>query len=72
MTKFVGNGVYKPYSREVDLDQPILVRDLGKFLNIPKDLSDNLIVVRQSQVLGSEELIHNNDEILFFFAAMGG
>ena len=72
MTKFVGNGVYKPYSREVDLDQPILVRDLGKFLNIPKDLSDNLIVVRQSQVLGSEELIYNNDEILFFFAAMGG
>ena len=72
MTKFVGNGVYKPYSREVDLDQPILVKDLGKFLNIPKDLSDNLIVVRQSQVLGSEELIHNNDEILFFFAAMGG
>ena len=72
MTKFVGNGVYKPYSREVDLDQPIMVKDLGKFLNIPKDLSDNLIVVRQSQVLGSEELIHNNDEILFFFAAMGG
>jgi len=72
MTKFVGNGVYTPYSREVDLDQPILVKDLGKFLNIPKDLSDNLIVVRQSQVLGSEELIHNNDEILFFFAAMGG
>ena len=72
MTKFVGNGVYKPYSREVDLDQPILVKDLGKFLNIPKDLSDNLIVVRQSQVLGSEELINNNDEILFFFAAMGG
>ena len=72
MTKFVGNGIYKPYSREVDLDQPILVGDLGKFLNIPKDLSDNLIVVRQSQVLGSEELIYNSDEILFFFAAMGG
>jgi hypothetical protein len=72
MTKFIGNGVYKPYSREVDLDQPILVRDLGKFLNIPKDLSDNLIVVRQSQILGSEEQIHNNEEILFFFAAMGG
>lgn len=72
MTKFVGNGVYKPYSCEVDLDQPILVKDLGKFLNIPKDLSDNLIVVRQSQVLGNEELIHNNEEILFFFAAMGG
>ena len=72
MTKFVGNGVYKPYSREVDLEQPIMVKDLGKFLSIPKDLSDNLIVVRQSQVLGSEELINNNDEILFFFAAMGG
>ena len=72
MTKFVGNGVYTPYSCEVDLDQPIMGEDLGKFLKIPKDLSDNLIVVRQSQVLGSEELIHNNDEILFFFAAMGG
>ena len=48
MTNFVGNGIYKPYSREVDLEQPILVRDLGVFLNIPKDLSDNLIVVRRS------------------------
>ena len=72
MTKFIGNGVYKPYSREVDLEQPVLVSDLGKFLNIPKDLSDNLIAVRQSQVLGSEELIYSTDVILFFFAAMGG
>ena len=72
MTNFVGNGIYKPYSREVDLEHPLLVRDLGAFLNIPKDLSDNLIVVRRSLVLGSEELIHNNEEILFFFAAMGG
>lgn len=72
MTNFVGNGVYKPYSRLVDLEQPLLVKDLGAFLNMPKDLSDNLIAVRQSQVLGSEELIQNDDEILFFFAAMGG
>ena len=72
MTKFVGESIFKPYSRDVKLKQPVLVKDLGTFLNIPKDLSNNLIVVRQNQILGGEELIHDDEEIILFFAAMGG
>jgi len=72
MTVFEGKGIYSSYSGTIELSQPLLVGDLGSLLKMPKKLSENLIVVRQGQILSNDELIHNEDEILFFFAAMGG
>ena len=72
MTNFIGNGIYKPFSQVINLKQPLLVRDMGKLLKIPEELADNLIVVRDSRKLDDEDFIHNDDEIFFYFAAMGG
>lgn len=72
MAKFIGKGVYKRYSQERKLEQPILVQDLPTLLKVPKDLSENLIVVRQNRKLNDDELIRDEDEIYFFLAIMGG
>ncbi len=72
MTNFIGNGIFRSYSRVVKLKKPLSVHDLGKLLKLPKDLSANLIVVRGSRKLDDEELIYDDDEIYFYFAAMGG
>ena len=72
MTKFIGNGIFKSYSQEMDLQQSIVVCDLGDLLKLPKELSTNLIVVRGNRKLDDEDLICDDDEILFYFAAMGG
>ncbi len=72
MTNFIGKGVFEKYSQAIKLEQPLIVKNLGEFLKLPKELSYNLIVVRQSRKLNDDELIHDKDEIFIFFAAMGG
>lgn len=72
MANFIGKGVFEKYSQVIKLERPIVVHDLPEFLNLPKKLSENLIVVRQNRKLNDDELIQNEDEIFFFFAAMGG
>ena len=72
MTHFIGRGILERYSQVKEIKQPLLVRDLSKFLKLPKELSDNLIVVRQNMKLDDDETILNEDEIFIFFAAMGG
>jgi hypothetical protein len=72
MTKFIGNGIFKAYSQVINLEQPLIVNDLGDLLKLPEELSINLIVVRGSRKLDQAELINNDDEINIYFAAMGG
>jgi len=72
MTNFIGRGVFKQYSQVINLEKPLIVRDISKLLKFPKELSDNLIVVRQNRKLNDEEIILDCDEIYIFFAAMGG
>ncbi len=72
MAKFIGKGIYKRYSQERKLEHPIIVQDLPGLLKLPKDLSENLIVVRQNRKLNDDELIRDEDEIYFFLAIMGG
>jgi len=72
MAKFIGSGPLKKYSGIVNINKPILVQELSKFLKLPKDLSENLIVVRENKKLNDDDTIQNNDEIHIFFAAMGG
>ncbi len=49
-----------------------MARDLPDFLKLPAELSENLIVVRKNRKLNDDELIHNDDEVYFFLAVMGG
>lgn len=72
MTKFIGSGLLKKFGKTISIDGPILVRDVGKFLKLPKELADNLIVVRKNKKLNEDEVVRNEDEIHIFFAAMGG
>jgi hypothetical protein len=72
MTEFIGRGILEQYGQVKEIKKPILVGDVSKFLNLPKDLADNLIVVRQNRKLADGEIILNEDKIFIFFAAMGG
>ena len=72
LTKIIGTGVMKPYSRELELEQPILVRELVDLLQMPANLAEELLVVRGHGLLSNEELIMNGDEIFLYLAVMGG
>jgi len=72
LTKIIGMGVMKPFSREIDVQHPILVRDLVKLLQIPASLAEELLVVREHHLLTDEEQIMNGNEIFLYLAVMGG
>ena len=72
LTKIIGTGVMKPFSREIDLQHSILVPELVKLLQIPANLAEELLVVRGHHLLTDEEQIMNGDEIFLYLAVMGG
>jgi hypothetical protein len=72
LTKVIGTGVMEPYSRELELEQPIKVCNLVKLLQIPPNLLEELLVVRGHHLLGDEELVMGGDEIMLYLAVMGG
>jgi hypothetical protein len=72
MTEFIGRGILERYGQVKEIKTPLLVRDVSRFLKLPKELADNLIVVRQNKKLNEDEIILNEDKIFIFFAAMGG
>ena len=59
MTEFIGRGILEQYGQVKEIKKPILVGDVSKFLKLPKDLADNLIVVRQNRKLDDGEIIKN-------------
>ena len=72
LTKIIGTGVMKPYSRELELQQPILVRELVDMLQMPANLAEELLVVKGHRLLKDEEQIMSGDQIYLFLAVMGG
>jgi hypothetical protein len=72
MTEFIGRGILERYGQVKEIKKPLFVRDVSRFLKLPKELADNLIVVRQNKKLNEDEIILNEDKIFIFFAAMGG
>jgi len=72
LTRIIGTGVMTPFSRELELQQPIEARELVKLLQIPPNLAEELLVVRGHRLLTDEEQIVNGDEIFLYLAVMGG
>ncbi len=72
MTEFIGKGSLGKYSQEKAIDHPIKVNEVSELLKLPKEIAENLIVVRQNRKLGEDEIIQDEDQIYIFFAAMGG
>ncbi len=72
MAEFIGKGSLGKYSKEITINCPIKVNEVSKLLKLPKEIAENLIVVRQNKKLSEEELIQDEDRIFIFFAAMGG
>lgn len=70
--KIIGKGILQPFSKDISFTTQIRVQDLPGLLEMPEDLANNLIVVRNHHNLLSNELIENDDEIYLFIAAMGG
>ena len=60
------------FSREITLPEQIQVCNLAELLKMPKELAEELIVVRNHRRLNEDELILDNDEIYLFLAVMGG
>ena len=72
LTKIIGTGVMQAYSREIELEEPMIVRDLVKMLEMPANLVEELLVVRGHRLLTDEEPVLNGDEIYLYLAVMGG
>jgi hypothetical protein len=72
LTRIIGTGVMQPYSREINLQQPIKVCELVKLLQIPPNLAEELLVVRGHRLLTDEEQVVSGDEIFLYLAVMGG
>jgi hypothetical protein len=72
MTEFIGRGTLEKYSQILEINQPLRVVEISKLLKLPKELSDNLIVVSHNKKMNEDEFIQNEDQIYIFFAAMGG
>jgi len=72
MLKVIGKGSMHQFSREIVLDNQIHVNDLPGLLQMPEELSDNLVVVRGHLKLDSNDLLFTEDEIFIFLAVMGG
>jgi hypothetical protein len=70
--KIIGKGIMQPFSKDITFSTQIRVQDLPRLLEMPQDLANNLIVVRNHQNILSDETIENGDEIYLFIAAMGG
>jgi len=72
MTIFIGKGSLNRYSQTKTIRHPIMVNEVSKILKLPKGIAENLIVVKQNKKLNDDDLIHDEDQIHIFFAAMGG
>ncbi len=72
MATIVCRDPLKSYSQNIVLTQPIRVQDLPRLLQIPDELTEAIIVVRDHQKLDFDELINDEDEIYLFLAVMGG
>jgi len=70
--KIIGKGVFKNIQQEIFLNKPIKVNELEKFLSLPRDLENNLIIVRQNKKLNDDDLIYQDDKVILFFTPMGG
>lgn len=62
----------KQFSRDLEVADAMCVSELASELKMPKDLADELIVVRGSRKINEDELIHDGEEITLFLQIMGG
>lgn len=72
MTRFDGRGLLKLFSCEMMLTEPVPVYTLDSLLGLPKEYGSNLIIVRGTKKLNADDLIYDDEEIILFFATMGG
>jgi hypothetical protein len=72
MVNIKGKGVMRSFSREITLSTQVHACNLAEFLQMPEELAEELIVVRNHRRLDPDDLILDNDEIYLFLAVMGG
>ena len=70
--KIIGVGVMKQFSTDLEISNSVVVSDLAAKLEMPKELADELIVVRGHRKLNEEEFIHDGEEVTLFLQIMGG
>lgn len=70
--KIVGVSIMKQFSTDLEVANAIAVSELASRLKMPKDLADELIVVRGHRKLNEDELIYDGEEATLFLQIMGG
>ena len=72
MAVFIGHGMLASYGGEIKCDAPTRLSILIDALNLPEDLRENLLVVRNKNMIDDAELISCNDTLHLFIATHGG
>ena len=72
MADFIGHGILSCYSREFEFSKPTKLGVLIADLNLPEDLRENLIAVRDKVLVDDAELISGSDTVHLFIAPHGG
>lgn len=72
MIKVTGIGIMNQFSGNLDIQDSIIVSQLPEMLRMPKEIADELIVVREHRKLNEDEMIHDGEEVTLFLQIMGG
>ncbi|MCG0276482.1 MAG: hypothetical protein L5655_10055 [Thermosediminibacteraceae bacterium] len=72
MAKFIGHGILERYSKNIDIEKEEKLNHIIKILNIPDDLKEHIIFIKNNKKLNFDNLIKNDDEVHFYITPLGG
>ncbi|MCF6096311.1 hypothetical protein L1766_04725 [Thermovorax subterraneus] len=72
MAKFIGHGILEIYSKELDIADGEKLSNVMSFLNIPENLQEHIVFVKNGRTLKDDDLIKDGDEVHFYIVPFGG
>ncbi|MCS7232682.1 MAG: hypothetical protein N3C62_02325 [Synergistetes bacterium] len=72
MVKIVGHGILSRFTCELSVNGSLPLREVAEKIGIKEDLLADIVFVRGSFRIGSNDLVYDGDEIHLFVAMCGG
>lgn len=72
MALLIGHGPFSSYCGEIKCETPIEIGMIIEKLAIPKELMDNLIIVKNTKATELTEFMSDEDTIHLFLSMLGG